>query len=46
MSDTEKAAMSKIDSRLIEMLEEIKGWETDARISGMYANFPDPAPKP
>ena len=46
MAEVEKPSLAEVDGRLIGMLEEIKEWETDVRISSMYANFPDPAPKP
>ncbi|MEZ4952405.1 MAG: M1 family metallopeptidase [Saprospiraceae bacterium] len=41
-----KASMIESDAKLLAMLEEIKGWETDVRVSSMYASFPDPLPKP
>lgn len=41
-----KASMIESDAMILAMLEEIKGWETDVRVSSMYASFPDPLPKP
>ncbi len=44
--ETEKNPLAESDAQLLSMLEEIKAWETDVRVSGMYASFPDPTPKP
>jgi aminopeptidase N len=43
---SKKAEMEAKDAKIIAMLQEIKAWETDARIKNMYQNFPDPALKP
>lgn len=43
---TKKAALLAKDAELIAVLETIKNWEQDDRVKKMYANFPDPAPKP
>lgn len=40
------STLAEADAKLLAMLEEIKSWETDPRIMGMYQQFPDPAPKP
>ena len=42
----EKTNLLESDAKILAMLEEIKGWETDLRVKNMYVNFPDPKPKP
>ncbi|HHM21882.1 MAG TPA: alanyl aminopeptidase, partial [Bacteroidetes bacterium] len=43
-SEEAATVMNEKDAELVKLLEEIINWETDVRIKGMYANFPDPAP--
>ncbi len=42
----DKEALVGSDAAILSILEDIKAWETDARVKNMYADFPDPAPKP
>lgn len=41
-----RAELSAADAKLVSILEEIKNWETDERVMGMYQQFPDPVTKP
>ncbi len=40
------AELAESDAQILSILEDIKAWETDARVKNMYAGFPDPSPKP
>ena len=44
--ESERATLTESDNELLALLAEIKAWETDVRIASMYAQFPDPTPKP
>ncbi len=44
--ETERKALVESDATILTILEDIKAWETDARVKNMYADFPDPSPKP